>query len=387
MQDAFITKIHIEKVRHLQNIDIVLSNTERVHLIFTGKNGSGKTSLLEAMKICILNAQYNGSRITSNKVDNYNIWNNQHKQIEEGKNSGVNITYSPDNINLYEIVFAYIPVFRSKFTAPKVIEQVFIEGKNYVTRNASKDFLKYILNLDYQLYGAKNDKNKILEKNLDKWFLNFQSALREVYNCEELELRRDAKNLRFIVEMPEREPFSLHEMADGYAACLDIYMELLMRFENEHSEVDYDTPAIVLIDEIETHLHVELQKRILPFLTKMFPNVQFIAATHSPFVINSLDNAVIFDLEKKTRLENPSFYSYETILESFLDTDMYSSKLKAYFERYKELCFKERTPEENDEFLRAKSELEMKALPSKELYIAFQEIAKVRKAEKNGTSE
>ena len=65
---------------------------------------------------------------------------------------------------------------------------------------------------------------------------------------------------------------------------------------------------------------------------------------------------------------------------------MYSGQLKQYFERYKELCFRERTPEENDEFLRAKSELEMKALPSKELYIAFQELEKVRKAENNGTS-
>lgn len=40
MQDVFITKIHIEKVRHLENADIMLSDTERKHLILTGKNGS-----------------------------------------------------------------------------------------------------------------------------------------------------------------------------------------------------------------------------------------------------------------------------------------------------------------------------------------------------------
>jgi len=243
------------------------------------------------------------------------------------------------------------------------------------------------LNLDYQLYGAKNEKNIRLEERLNLWFDNFLMALREIFDCQELELKRDAKNLVFKIEMPGREPFGLHEMADGYTAFLDIYMELLMRFEGADAEVKYDMPAIVMVDEIETHLHVELQKRILPFLTRVFPNVQFIATTHSPFVINSLDNAIIFDLESKERLENPHFYSYDTIVESFLETDMYSNQLKRYFERYKELCFKERTPEENDEFLSAKAELEIKSIPSTKLYQAFIDLEKKRKAVKNGSSE
>ena len=62
--------------------------------------------------------------------------------------------------------------------------------------------------------------------------------------------------------------------------------------------------CIVLIDEIETHLHLELQKLILPMLTELFPNIQFIVSTHSPFVINSIENATIFDLEKKTLVPN-----------------------------------------------------------------------------------
>jgi type IV secretory pathway VirB4 component len=46
----FITKFHVRKVRHLENLDIALSETERKHLIITGVNGSGKTSLLEALR-------------------------------------------------------------------------------------------------------------------------------------------------------------------------------------------------------------------------------------------------------------------------------------------------------------------------------------------------
>lgn len=50
MEDTFITQITIENVRHLYDITIPLSKTESKHLIITGKNGSGKTSLLEAIK-------------------------------------------------------------------------------------------------------------------------------------------------------------------------------------------------------------------------------------------------------------------------------------------------------------------------------------------------
>ena len=381
MQDIFITKIHIEKVRHLQNIDIVLSDTKRKHLILTGKNGSGKTSLLETMSDYVLRQQYD-----PNSKDTYNIWSHHHEELLKEEKQRIDILFSQQDINFIHSIFAYITAGRTRLIVPKAIESMEIEGKTVVARNASKDFLKYILSLDYQLYGAKSENNTLLEINIKRWFDNFLAALRNIYNCQELHLKRDVKNLIFKIEIPDREPFGLHEMSDGYAAFLDIYMELLMRLENADTVVEYNQPAIVMIDEIETHLHVELQRRILPFLTQMFPNVQFIVATHSPFVMTSLENAIIYDLEKNERLDKPSFYSYDTMVESFLGTSMYSDELIKFFERYKELCFKERTAEENEEFLQAKVELEVRSIPSTELYIAFQDLEKRRKAVNNGSS-
>ena len=206
----------------------------------------------------------------------------------------------------------------------------------------------------------------------------------DIYNCIELELRHDAKELTFKIAMPGYEPFGLNEMADGYSAFLNIVIDLLMRMDDGNAVVNYEQSGIVFVDEIEAHLHVELQKKVLPFLTRLFPNVQFIVSTHSPFVITSLKDAVVFDLEKRERLENPTVYSYETIVESYLDMDMYSEKIKATFERYKELCFKERSREENEEFLKAKTELELVPPAVKELYSAFRECEVKRKATGNG---
>ena len=263
-----------------------------------------------------------------------------------------------------------------------------IQGKSVVVRNASKEFLKYILNLYVQYLSAKDTGRDSTEvEQYREWFDRFTQALRDIYGCRELELIPDMKNLAFSIALPEREPFGLHEMSDGYRAFLEILMELLMRLDNGNGIVDYSKEAVVIIDEVETHLHVELQRRVLPFLTQMFPNMQFIAATHSPFVMTSLKNAIVYDLEKNERLEDPSFYSFDTMVEAFLDASMYSDELISYFERYKELCLKERTPAENDEFLRAKAELEIRSIPSTQLHIAFKDLEKRRKAGKNGSSD
>lgn len=51
-------------------------------------------------------------------------------------------------------------------------------------------------------------------------------------------------------------------------------------------------PSVVLLDEIDLHLHPVWQRRILPSLEETFPNIQFIATTHSPFVAQSAENLI-----------------------------------------------------------------------------------------------
>ena len=52
----------------------------------------------------------------------------------------------------------------------------------------------------------------------------------------------------------------------------------------------------VLLDEPENHLHPELQQTLLPSLLEAFPNVQFIVATHNPFIISSVESSLIYVL-------------------------------------------------------------------------------------------
>lgn len=108
-----------------------------------------------------------------------------------------------------------------------------------------------------------------------------------------------------------------------------------------------NTEGIVLIDEIETHLHLELQKAILPLLVQMYPKIQFIASTHSPFILSSINNAVIFDLENKTLVSDGlANLPYEGIVEGYFETDRLSDDLRNKFERYKTLVGKSQLSDE-----------------------------------------
>ena len=78
----------------------------------------------------------------------------------------------------------------------------------------------------------------------------------------------------------------------------------------------------VIIDEIDVHLHISLQRIILPFFMKAFPNIQFIVSTHSPFVITSTDNTVVFDLTKDELIEEDlTNFSYDSIVKGLFHVD------------------------------------------------------------------
>lgn len=86
-------------------------------------------------------------------------------------------------------------------------------------------------------------------------------------------------------------------LSDGYRTMLALVMDLARRmavanehveWEKEKGETVLHSPGIVLIDEVELHLHPAWQQTVLPTLTKIFPKTQFIVTTHSPQVLTSI---------------------------------------------------------------------------------------------------
>ena len=79
----------------------------------------------------------------------------------------------------------------------------------------------------------------------------------------------------------------------------------------------------------------------MPLLTEIFPNIQFIVTTHSPFVLSSLSNAVAFDLEHQEIIEDLTEYSYESLAEGYFGVKTASSYMGMQLDRLEELLKKE----------------------------------------------
>jgi len=85
------------------------------------------------------------------------------------------------------------------------------------------------------------------------------------------------------------------QLSDGYKCVLVLVLDLVSRILEANSMLPDMTPAklldaegVVLIDEVDLHLHPSWQQRVLPDLCRTFPNIQFIVTTHSPQVLSSV---------------------------------------------------------------------------------------------------
>ena len=175
------------------------------------------------------------------------------------------------------------------------IEKIQFQDKYSITDNPGTKLTKYLV--DLKATQAFTKDNRKSEK-IDKWFHKFEDILKMIFDDDGLKLNFNDETFQFSICESGRETFDFNTMSRGYAAVLDIINDLIIRMEAKSGlRAEFDMEGIVLVDEIETHLHLELQKKILPILTTLFPNIQFIITTHSPFILSSLDNAVIYDLE------------------------------------------------------------------------------------------
>lgn len=94
---------------------------------------------------------------------------------------------------------------------------------------------------------------------------------------------------------------SIFNMSAGENALVSLFCELVKQFDKiRPGQLIHQAKGIVLIDEIDKHLHIRMQKDVLPKLMQLFPNIQFIVSSHSPFVTMGL--AQNQDTYSRTRL-------------------------------------------------------------------------------------
>jgi predicted ATP-binding protein involved in virulence len=396
--NIFITDIYIKELRHLKDVTIPITTAEKgmKHLILTGKNGSGKTSTLIALGVYLSKIhELSDDLLTIDK-----LFHNDSVAVADmfkGHDAAREMMYSTLTDNFYtssngikvslnvsnreiksfapnDLTTAFFAAKRAyKPTRPTSIEKVELPLNTTITEDNSKSFLKYLVFLRNRLTDAHYTKNNDEVKKIEVWFAGFEAILKKIFQDAALYLEYDSFQLNFIIHQTGRNPFDFNTLPDGYATILRIVTELMLRMEKNRINA-YDAKGIVLIDEIEAHLHIELQKNILPLLTTFFPNIQFIVSTHSPFILNSIENAVVYDLENHILFEDASELSISGLVKGFFQqTSEYSASMERRINELEELNSKvDRTEADNQRLADLIADLKtLSPLFSPEMYLRF----------------
>ena len=371
MEQFYIKEINIRKVRHLQDLRIIVSSEEenRRHLILTGNNGSGKTSLLEAIQTYLDSVSkdnepyrsrnvlmlYQGALEQARKRNDQNLILQMEKNISlceetiEKSTAGVDLEFSNETGEIKSafdhgnFILAYFGATRAFHSPePKHVEKTILKDSYGINESTRSIFLSYLLDLKMTQALAIVKKDLKKAEDIEEWFDRLQSILRDLYDDPSLLIEFNEETFRFSLIVKDREPFDFNTASDGFSAILDIIIDLILRMQLQDKRVtEFLVPGVVLIDEIENHLHLELQKKVLSILTELFPNIQFIVTTHSPFVLNSIDNATVYDLERHVLVEKGlSGASYSGIVEGYFRLGELSSDLRGKLDEYRALTQK-----------------------------------------------
>lgn len=175
--------------------------------------------------------------------------------------------------------------------------------------------------------SASIDNDPEEASKIKSWFDKLESDLKKLFEDDSLRLHFDSKLQSFFIQQDNKEPYRFQQLSSGFSSILSVYADLLTKVELRSISAN-EIDGVVFIDEIDAHLHVSLQRKIFAFLKDAFPKVQFIVTTHSPFVVSSVDDAVIYDLSTLEQVDELSMYSYESILEGLFNVLPVSEILK-----------------------------------------------------------
>lgn len=108
---------------------------------------------------------------------------------------------------------------------------------------------------------------------------------------------------------------SVDDLSDGYRSVLSMTFELIRQLHRAYradtiifdEQLRVNVPGVVIIDEVDVHLHPSWQRRIGAWFTDRFPKIQFIVTTHSPLICHAAEHGSIFRLPEPGSAEKARF--------------------------------------------------------------------------------
>lgn len=199
------------------------------------------------------------------------------------------------------------------------------------------ELLELSLEMDDNDWDPQIRDLKYINQVFIKFFLNYDKNDTLFNTLSPINIIR--KNNTLLVYMEKNKGFiDIRQLSDGQKLLFALIMDLTQRLliANPKLENPLHGSGVVLIDEIELHLHPTWQREVMNKLTETFPNIQFIMTTHSPQVISETRKENLFllswDNEQKQPVINRPIRSFgldsTTVLNEIMDSPIYNKQVQ-----------------------------------------------------------
>lgn len=201
---------------------------------------------------------------------------------------------------------------QEKFDYKKSTEHVLSGYKDCLSpKSSSKAFLTWYKTFYQDATNFDNKKDKTLLNTFNETITNL---IPEWYDMK-YHYGLDQLIGFYRGEEGEERQQSFNNLSDGYRNMIGMAADVVYRCLKLNSHLGAnavkETPGIVLIDELDLHLHPKWQRKIVEKLKQTFPKIQFICTTHSPFIVQSLNAEELINLDGRVLAADPFRRSLE----------------------------------------------------------------------------
>ena len=376
----YISKIVLKDIRGFVTLDFDLERPDGTYAgwtVFTGDNGSGKSTLLKAIAVAL-----------TGKDTARALQPSFHRWIREGQHEAIielGIIPVPGDDSFTEGGRVTDKTFLARIALKNGQKEPTVEAVNPTTRKNYSTPQRSIWSQEAKgwfccgygpfrrVFGASPDAMRQMVAPATERFVtmfNEAASLAEVdqwlraLSHRSLEDKTGAKEQKALILEVLRDELmpnqitvdridsdglwlmdrnglqlSWSEMSDGYRAALALLADILRHIINVYGVADlterdqdgklfFKHSGVVLIDEIDAHLHPEWQREIGFWLKRHFPNIQFIVTTHSPIICQAADPNGLFVLPEPGSEDGPRALSddeYKVVIASRPDTILLTS--------------------------------------------------------------
>jgi predicted ATP-binding protein involved in virulence len=360
-----LTKLKLDNIGGFKEFEL---NFHENLTVLIGRNGSGKTSILRSIALLFDMALDTLLESVNNPYLNKENWENLASQkltkpearflLSKGNDAhisldlcidGKTLSFKHNNLPVDDFYHLLKDLYNLQQSLPLLV--------HYPVSNAPVGHIEFsdlkLENSPFSAYISACQESVFDFERFFAWFKWQENIKREVGHNEKYEVIRqsvckvisDEQNTFDNLQVTwQRNPngdlciekngirLNINQLSAGEKMLMILVADLARRLiiANPNSNHPLQQEGVVLIDEIDLHLHPSWQRAIVPNLMKIFSNCQFIMTTHSPQIISHVKPESIFILRENSISHPAESYGKNTdrILEDLMDTDARPPKEK-----------------------------------------------------------